>query len=231
LLINGSISVFVVCFFWKPSSSKLAIPFFAIGVWSARGGADELHPKNSRQDKDLLKMEKIAQQIGEVIQRVVETHPVASVAGILAAVPSLLQEKATMHISGTVYLNRLTPQLGATNPHIDRHDCHGCFVVPFGDYAGGEVTFPQLAQTVRLPPGDCLWFDSSQMQHHNAPVTAGTRFSMVFATHTQVIRIAQNIPSAVVKKRSIRCVKHRTTTKRRPAGSRSRDRKLLKWKH
>ena len=143
---------------------------------------------------ELFEIEDVARRVGKAIQESVEAHPRLSVAGILAAVPSLLNQNAKMHISSTVYINRMDPSLGPTEEHIDRDDCHGCFVVPFGDYEGGEISFPHLAQTVRLSAGDCMWFDSSQLVHHNFAVSTGTRFSMVFATHTQVMRITSELP-------------------------------------
>jgi len=172
----------------------------SIGCWTSKSGKDELYSTTSLADakdkteKMLAQMEIIAREIGDVIGKTIETHPLTLVNGILAAVPTLLGDNAKLGISSTLYLNRMNLSLGSTKAHLDTHDCHGCFVVPFGEYEGGDLAFPQLRQRVQLAVGDCIWFDSSHLQHCNEAVTFGTRYSMVFATHTRVVRLTLGLP-------------------------------------
>jgi hypothetical protein len=55
--------------------------------------------------------------------------------------------------------------------HIDRDDDkYGfCWLIPLGDWEGGDVIFPQLNIRVKLKPGNILAFRSNLLVHGNLP--------------------------------------------------------------
>jgi len=71
--------------------------------------------------------------------------------------------------------------------HIDRDDDkYGfCWLVPLGDWEGGDVIFPQLNIRVKLKPGNILAFRSNLLIHGNLPCF-GVRHSLVFFTHNNL---------------------------------------------
>jgi predicted 2-oxoglutarate/Fe(II)-dependent dioxygenase YbiX len=66
--------------------------------------------------------------------------------------------------------------------HIDKGDVDWglCVVIPFGEFTGGELIFPELGQVVHLVAGDIMAFPSALLVHGNAPVLSGLRHSLVF---------------------------------------------------
>ena len=71
--------------------------------------------------------------------------------------------------------------------HIDRDDDkYGfCWLVPLGDWEGGDVIFPQLNIRVKLKPENILAFRSNLLIHSNLPCF-GVRHSLVFFTHNNL---------------------------------------------
>ena len=58
-----------------------------------------------------------------------------------------------------------------------------CFLIPLGDFEGGELVFPQLQIVVKLKPGQIVAFPSCLLLHGNLPITKGIRFSIVYFVH------------------------------------------------
>ena len=71
--------------------------------------------------------------------------------------------------------------------HIDRDDDKHRFywLVPLGDWEGGDVIFSQLNIRVKLKPGNILAFRSNLLVHGNLPYF-GVRHSLVFFTHNNL---------------------------------------------
>jgi len=71
--------------------------------------------------------------------------------------------------------------------HIDRHDDkYGfCWLVPLGEWEGGDLIFPQLKVRIKLKPGNILAFRSNLLVHGNLPYS-GVRHSLVFFTHNNL---------------------------------------------
>ena len=71
--------------------------------------------------------------------------------------------------------------------HIDRDDDkYGfCWLVPLGDWEGGDLIFPQLNVRIKLKPGNILAFRSNLLVHGNLPFS-GVRHSLVFFTHNNL---------------------------------------------
>jgi hypothetical protein len=71
--------------------------------------------------------------------------------------------------------------------HIDRDDDkYGfCWLVPLGEWKGGDLIFPQLNIRIKLKPGNILAFRSNLLVHGNLPCS-GVRHSLVFFTHNDL---------------------------------------------
>jgi hypothetical protein len=71
--------------------------------------------------------------------------------------------------------------------HIDRDDDkYGfCWLVPLGEWEGGDLIFPQLNVRIKLKPGNILAFRSNLLVHGNLPCS-GVRHSLVFFTHNNL---------------------------------------------
>ena len=71
--------------------------------------------------------------------------------------------------------------------HIDRDDDkYGfCWLVPLGDWEGGDLIFPQLNVRIKLKPGNILAFRSNLLVHGNLPCS-GVRHLLVFFTHNNL---------------------------------------------
>lgn len=71
--------------------------------------------------------------------------------------------------------------------HIDRHDDkYGfCWLVPLGEWEGGDLIFPQLKVRVKLKPRNILAFRSNLLVHGNL-LCSGVRHSLVFFTHNNL---------------------------------------------
>ena len=71
--------------------------------------------------------------------------------------------------------------------HIDRDDDkYGfCWLVPLGDWEGGDLIFPQLNVRIKLKPGNILAFRSNLLVHGNLSCS-GVRHSLVFFTHNNL---------------------------------------------
>jgi len=72
----------------------------------------------------------------------------------------------------------------ATEPHYDSDDFSNglCWVMPIGNYTGGELRFFGLNIEVDLQPGDLICFQSKHLLHGNNPYE-GIRHSLVFFTN------------------------------------------------
>lgn len=68
-----------------------------------------------------------------------------------------------------------------TNAHLDPKDLLGCFLVPFGEYEGGEVALMDLGIVFEMMNCDTLWFISKEFEHINLNYK-GLRGSFVFQT-------------------------------------------------
>ena len=68
--------------------------------------------------------------------------------------------------------------------YIDTKDWQNgfCIVITFGDYAGGELHFPELNITLDIQQSDLVFFQSHKLTHGNKD-TIGTRHSLVLVSH------------------------------------------------
>jgi len=75
----------------------------------------------------------------------------------------------------------------ATEPHYDHDDFSNglCWVMPFGNYTGGELKFLDLNIEADLQPGDLICFQSRHLFHGNNPYD-GVRHSLVFFTNHEM---------------------------------------------
>ena len=71
--------------------------------------------------------------------------------------------------------------------HIDRDDDkYGfCWLVPLGEWEGGDLIFPQLNVRIKLKPGNILAFRSNLLVHENLSCS-GVRHSLVFFNHNNL---------------------------------------------
>jgi hypothetical protein len=71
--------------------------------------------------------------------------------------------------------------------HIDRDDDkYGfCWLIPLGDWEGGDVIFPQLNIRVKLKPENILAFRSNLLVFGNLPYFV-IKLSLVFFTHNNL---------------------------------------------
>jgi hypothetical protein len=60
-----------------------------------------------------------------------------------------------------------------------------CWLVPLGEWEGGDLIFPQLNVRIKLKPGNILAFRSNLLVHGNLPCS-GVRHSLVFFTHNNL---------------------------------------------
>lgn len=69
-------------------------------------------------------------------------------------------------------------------PHKDKKDFrHGlCWIVPFGQFKGGELFFRELGITVHMRPGVVLAFKSYELMHE-VNAYKGWRYSLVLYQH------------------------------------------------
>lgn len=61
--------------------------------------------------------------------------------------------------------------------HVDKNNVGPSCVVAFGDYTGGELVVKNLPYNIRHRP---FIFNASNTPHSVAPITSGTRYSIVF---------------------------------------------------
>jgi len=75
----------------------------------------------------------------------------------------------------------------ATEPHYDSDDFSNglCWVMPFGNYTGGELKFLDLNIEAELQPGDLICFQSRHLFHGNNTYE-GVRHSLVFFTNHEM---------------------------------------------
>jgi hypothetical protein len=68
--------------------------------------------------------------------------------------------------------------------HTDERDYRNgfCWVVPFGDFEGGELVFPDIKVCLEMFPGDIVYFRSCDLNHFVNPFT-GNRKSLVLFSH------------------------------------------------
>jgi hypothetical protein len=84
---------------------------------------------------------------------------------------------------------------GGSGPHYDKMDEHEglCCVVPYGNYTGGDLVFPELKLRFVVRPGDIIYFRSRELLHENFAVK-GHRRSIVFtACHNCFTEYGQNV--------------------------------------
>jgi len=73
---------------------------------------------------------------------------------------------------------------GAKTVHRDTKDFRDgyCWVIPFGNFEGGELFFPDLNITIKMAPEMLVAFQSFELDHCVHEYT-GERYSVVFFTH------------------------------------------------
>ncbi|RPA72983.1 hypothetical protein BJ508DRAFT_314248 [Ascobolus immersus RN42] len=78
-------------------------------------------------------------------------------------------------------------------PHKDLNDlARGfCFLLCWGDFKGGDVTFAELRLKIPLQKGQLLVFRSALLTHWNQPVYEGVRHSMVLFTPSRMFNWKQ----------------------------------------
>jgi hypothetical protein len=71
--------------------------------------------------------------------------------------------------------------------HIDSHDFRNgyCWVVPFGDFTGGDIEFPELNLRIPFEAGDVIYFQSFNLIH-KVNNFEGDRMSIVMYTHNNL---------------------------------------------
>lgn len=81
-------------------------------------------------------------------------------------------------------------------PHYDENDYSPlmCWVIPFGDFTGGELVLHEgIDQQFVVEPGDLIAFRSDLLQHSVCPFN-GTRNSVVLFTCRNLLK-DQGVPS------------------------------------
>jgi hypothetical protein len=75
--------------------------------------------------------------------------------------------------------------------HSDAHDFRDglCWTIPFGNFTGGDLNFPDLNLRVKYQSGDVASFLS--LQRHEVKRFIGTRYSLVLFTHNTVFTTPQ----------------------------------------
>lgn len=71
--------------------------------------------------------------------------------------------------------------------HRDNYDCSNglCWVVPFGNYSGAYLLFPELSVSINATPGDVICFKSKLLLHGTTDFV-GTRKSLVFFSSNNI---------------------------------------------
>lgn len=129
-------------------------------------------------------------------------HHYPDLYAIYNAVP--LPEKL-VGVFGMVALNVNFP----SRLHTDDEDYRNglCWVMPFGDYDGGNLVFPDLKLEVELRPGDLVCFRSHLIEHFNRSFS-GYRNSLVFfSSHTLFFpaEISPQVPKRIGRGAEITC--------------------------
>jgi hypothetical protein len=75
--------------------------------------------------------------------------------------------------------------------HSDAHDFRDglCWTIPFGNFTGGDLNFPDLNLRVQYKSGDVASFLS--LQRHEVKRFRGSRYSLVLFTHNTVFTTPQ----------------------------------------
>ena len=78
----------------------------------------------------------------------------------------------------------------ASDYHWDHNDEPNglCFLVPLGDFEGGELCFPEFQIVIPLQPGQVVTFASRLLFHGNLPIIKGIRFSVVYFIHAKFFK-------------------------------------------
>jgi hypothetical protein len=66
--------------------------------------------------------------------------------------------------------------------HIDRNDHGITWVLPLGDFEGGNIVTPQEEANIPLRPGELLGFSANTLAHYCTPVTSGRRVVVTMFT-------------------------------------------------
>lgn len=66
--------------------------------------------------------------------------------------------------------------------HVDCNDQGITWVLPIGDWEGGDMVFPQLKLQVPLRSGELLGFSANLLAHHCTPITSGNRLVITMFT-------------------------------------------------
>lgn len=71
--------------------------------------------------------------------------------------------------------------------HNDSDDCINgfCWLIPFGDYDGAHLLFPELAIALEAKPGDVICFKSKLLLHGTTNFT-GSRKSLVLFSNNSI---------------------------------------------
>jgi len=76
----------------------------------------------------------------------------------------------------------------ATNLHKDPDDFGLCFIIPLGDFKGGELYLKEPNILMCGVPGDLMILNSSAITHGNLPVTQGNRHSLVLFMGAGIVK-------------------------------------------
>lgn len=72
--------------------------------------------------------------------------------------------------------------------HSDPGDGGLTWVVPIGDWGGGELCIPQEGIRVEVKPGDAVAFQANFLAHFNTDVKWGNRLALTCFTCRNVLR-------------------------------------------
>lgn len=159
--------------------------YFRLGNYEVQGhNKIKTAPDTERHPKLTHLVAKLGRKIANICHD--DVHLRAALEELTQATKLQLQ----FTISACIYVTRLrSNEEGLKNNdlkgvHKDGFDYCGSFVVPLGEFSGGNLYFPDYQQRIVLRPGEFLFFSSSNISHCNEPVS-GTRYSLVFATHSR----------------------------------------------
>ncbi len=86
------------------------------------------------------------------------------------------QTRPTLNFGGT-FFTVAVKEGSSERVHIDFNDCRRCitWVVPLGDWEGGEFCAPQFGLKIPIRAGQVLGVMTGILAHCSAPVTNGRR--------------------------------------------------------
>lgn len=76
--------------------------------------------------------------------------------------------------------------------HADREDAGLTWVIPLGEYEGGDLCIPQYGMRIPLKPGDAIAFHANILGHHSSELLSGNRLALTCFTDRNIKRDSMN---------------------------------------